>query len=289
MVDRDYGNIGVALSSIIGAIALFFGVPEVKAFGGVLIGAAVTYFVQTQLQNQAEKNKIRKQNMEETLIPVLLTLRDIKRNLETASLLNAQENWRQYTQDYRRFIFTEEFFGELDGLFKDFSDYRTKLVTLRQDFLPKINELFESHFFNKIESQLKLVRSLHLYCFHIFWNDYYYDEVPIDNPLILDYDPFIVYKRKYENFDIRNLEIVADVYAYDADGNQSGKTEHKIQSSNHLDLFSEFISAVKEELDERKDVEDLRTSNRELITSVDKSITKLENYITKHYPVESIR
>ena len=77
MVDRDYGNIGVALSSLLGFLVSVFGNPEVKAFGWLIIGASITYFVQTRLQNQVEKNKIRKQNMEETLIPVLLMLRDI--------------------------------------------------------------------------------------------------------------------------------------------------------------------------------------------------------------------
>jgi len=289
MVDRDRGIIGATLTSIIGVIALVSGIPELKAFGAVIVGATVTYVVQTQLQNQVEKNRIRKQNMEETLIPVLLMLRDIKRNIETAGVLEAQENWHQYKQNYKRFIFTEDFYNELEGFFKTYSDYRVKLNILRRIFFLTINKLFEQSFFIKIEPQLNLFQSEGLPCFSLNWKDYYYDQVPFDGPLILGYDPFVVYQRKFENFSIRNVEVVADVIGYDENGNQTGKNEHKIQLKRHMDLFNEFITAVKYELDNKQDVKDLRELNHELITTVSKSISKLENYINKHYPVEPIR
>ncbi len=223
MVDRDYGTIGAVISSIVGLVTLVYGYPEFKALGGVIVGATITYVVQTRLQNQAEKNKIRKKNMEETLIPVLLMLRDIKRRLESANLFQGINNWDQYKRDYRRFIFTGEFYDELDGFFKSYDTYLTNRASLREVFIPTINQLFEKCFFSKMYAIPKLIQSKHLYNFKLFWHDYFYDQVPLWDPVMLGYDPFDVYKMKYENFNIRNVEIIADVFEIDENENSSGK------------------------------------------------------------------
>lgn len=288
MVDRDYGTIGAAISSIIGLVALVYGYPEFKALGGVIVGATITYVVQTRLQNQAEKNKIRKKNMEETLIPVLLMLRDIKRKLESANLFQCTNNWDQYKRDYRRFIFTGQFYDELNGFYESYNQYITNLASLRQIFIPMINQFFEKFFFSNIEAQSNLMQSEHLPNFKLFWNDYYYDQVPWVDPIMLGYDPFDVYKIKFKNFNIRNVEIIADVFEYDDNRNPSGKKEYKINMKEHLDQFNEFLSAVMKEMEVKKDVIDLRELNRTLISKIEKIISKLEKYVDKYYPVEPI-
>ena len=287
MAHKYYAQIIAALLSFVGLIVLVSGYTGTEVLGGVLVATGMTYFVQAQLQNQSEKNRIRKQNMEETLIPVFLMLKNIKLTLESDDRFIGNPNWSQFNTDYRKFIFPKKFHAELDDIFKSYNKNRTDISKINKRYIPIINDLYESQFFNKVQTQSKLTKRDHTLCFRLWHKDHALEQMYFSRPLILGLHPIMDFTSTYSIFNISNVKIFSDVYE-DA-SIPSGQKEYKVQLLVHMDAFDEFMQSVKKELDGDQEVIDFRASTRTLISKASNSTKKLEKHINTYYPEEPIK
>jgi hypothetical protein len=91
MKDDDLlASVGTTLSAIAATISAIYSIPLVSSLFTFLVGAFVTFLVQSRLQDRAEKRKLRVKAIEELHIPLYLKLEEIKEklllNLETVNI-----------------------------------------------------------------------------------------------------------------------------------------------------------------------------------------------------------
>jgi len=289
MVERDYVTFSAITSSIVGIGVMVYGIPEVKAFGGVLVGAAVTYFVQTQLQKQSEKNKIRRQNLENTFIPLYLLLKNLLNELKTTERKNTSNLWSDINSDYRRFIFNDDLHEEINEFFNASNDYDYNLRNVEQGFYDLINKSFISFFLNKISISEDVVQYPRSLCFTLLWKDLGYYKINFLAPVILGLNPFEIYRMKNHRFNENNVEININIYVRDDENRVIRTEECIIELRYYKDEFNKYLIMLKEIIDNEKEVMALRDQYKELMKRAEKTLSKLKNHIEKFYPVESIK
>lgn len=137
-------NLGFIIYSISSAIALgivgwFVQSGIIVAIVSVLIGAGISYFVQTKTQKKAWQREYSVKIAETVYGALFRDMKNLIRSLENKYYLWISfEGWRQVQEDHRYFMVDEKFREKLDQFSDRVERYSRAVMQLRNEILPKM-------------------------------------------------------------------------------------------------------------------------------------------------------
>jgi len=141
------GSIATAIAMIIGWL-ISSGVVVNLLF--LLLGASVTYFVQTKTQERAWKREYSVKIAEEVYGELFKDIKQVINNLERKYYRYLSfEQWREIQEDHRYFMVDEKFRTRIDKLSERIEKYNNSCNNLDNKILPKTLEQSAIEIFNE--------------------------------------------------------------------------------------------------------------------------------------------
>ncbi len=293
-----WASVGTTLSAIGATIFAVLSIPLVSSLFTFLVGAFVTFLVQSKLQNRSEKRKLRVKAIEELHIPLYLKFEEIKEKL----LLNLEEanvgSWNPLFDKPQMFTLEHDFkeqildfYNEADKLEEKFRGIKGTAVdiifknvenllvpVLKEKGLIEIpkeaNGLRVEKGADSIGLSLRLRRA------------YWAADAPLVTCALLNRDPIIYLETNHRTFKMDKMLLLISVN-YHFGGNY--RTEYsKIDVIEHQSLFRDFWKQLTDELSNNPDINKFNEMRQELIPVCDDLLNRLKKHIETYVKTERI-
>ena len=216
--DDVLASIGTTLSAIAATISAIYSIPIVSSLFTFIVGAFVTFLVQSRLQDRAEKRKLRVKAIEELHIPLYLKLEKIKEEL----LLNLEMvnigTWDPLFDKPQMFTLKTEFKKDLIDFFKQANKLEEQFQGIKGIAIEVINNNFEKQLVpmfkeqNIIDKMTKLIEIEKgnegiIFCIRLA-RLYWAFDAPILSLAILNKDPITYLENSHKSFETDKLILV---------------------------------------------------------------------------------
>ena len=296
MKDDDLlAGLGTTLSAIAATISAIYSIPLVSSLFTFLVGAGVTFLVQSRLQDRAEKRKLRVKAIEELHIPLYLKLEEIKEklllNLETVNvgtwnplfdkpqMFTLKPDFKEQIIDfYKSANELEVKFRGVEGAVIDiiFKNVETKLVPslMKNDLIPSAK--------NK---DFKIDRGAHSLGFSVSVKRRYNTIfAPILSLALLNRDPINYLETKHKTFEMDRILLSMRVDYFIGGGFKARNQE--IDLIENGAIFGEFWKELTGELTSNPDMSKFNDMRQELVQFCDRLLMSLKKHISKYIEVE---
>jgi hypothetical protein len=295
--DDTWTGIGTAISAFGATVSALYSNPIISSLFTFLVGAFVTFFVQSKLQDRSEKRKLRVTNIEELHIPLYLEIENIKEKLllalEEYSLISSKEELLSKPQ---MFSIPHElrtkinlFLSETENLQERMSGAKgiaTKIISQKvtEILLPKINESSNLNYVSDLHVESMIDgNNLRISIERPNWIMY----APITEIAILDGNPISYLKSKYQAFNADEFFLTTNIKQYGVAVPMTKTLKFNLYEKNGYEVFSSFWKEAIFDIQKNPDIATFNSIREKLIPFCDEISLKLKKYIEKYVLVEN--
>ena len=178
-----YTGLGALLSAISSALSYIWGIPSLQFFFTFILGSLVTYFIQSRLQDRAEKRKITREKIEKIYGPLSILLQEIEKKLiNDLESCRSLVQWGSEMQPWEKIKANPEIFSIPPKLRDEVEEVIIRAKKLNSS-LPEIKKIVD---YNLIEIATSVFKE-------------HYRDVGDEN-VILSISPFEDMKQKFPDF-----------------------------------------------------------------------------------------
>jgi len=296
--DDFWASVGTALSAIGATISWLYSYPIVSSLFTFIVGAFVTFLVQSKLQDRSEKRRLRVKAIEELYIPLYLRFEEIKEKL----LLDLEPvnvgSWNPLLDKPQMFTVKHDSREQIVNFFKNSDKLEEKFRGIEGIAVGIIFENARNRLFPAlIESGLiklpekadqvavetdgdRLGFSLYLERKH--WST----SAPILPCGILNRDPIDYLEKKYLCFEADKLMLSMRI-SYLWRGGRKAET-FRINLTENAELLKNFWKQLTDDINNNPDIRKFNSMRQELIPICDGILNRLRKHIETYIKTEKI-
>ena len=300
MNGEDYwASFGTAISAIGAAIFWLYNIPLVSSVFTFLVGAFVTYLIQSKLQDRTEKRRLRVRAIEELHIPLYFQVENIKESL-LLNLGNTSGSWHTLLEKPQVFTLTHDFKARLLNFFEKSKNVEEKISGVRSIVTEIVHINFEKKLFPALKeknlvqlpegtTELLVDIGRESIGFGIqLESPYKIDYVPIISCAILNREPTAYMETKHKVLEMDKLYLLIKVsYRYPL-GGALQEQSFKIDLSKNSNLFIDFWNQTTDEISKNTDIIKFNSLRMELISVSDNLLSQLRKHIERYVETEKI-
>ncbi len=281
--------LGVIISTILGVLSFFSQIPGLQWITALLIGAFITYAVQSKLQDRRLKGQIRKENIEEIYALLYLEIKNIRENLLQYPTHATIDVWRKFRETYRIFAIGTTFVNKLTDFYDRVEELSIDINKSKNLVKDALYDKFVEKFLPSIGNEnYKIQKSSDRPGFNIrYEKKLRIEEINIINYALINKNPLNGTSERDSNFSIENcyIEFTSTTLPDPIYADRSN-IPIKLHLNKYLDEFNSFLKAVEEVLGVNIIIKRIRNESSELIDIAKNLESKIDKYIKKYYPTE---
>lgn len=295
----DVGTGIATVGSAIGAaISWLYSFPIVSSLFTFLVGAFVTFFVQSKLQDRSERRRLRVKAIEELHIPLYLRFEEIKEKL----LLDLEPvnvgSWNPLLDKPQMFTLKHDHREQIINFFKESDKLEEKFLGIKgiAAFIiftsakrRLVPALIESGLIKlpKEAGLIEVENEGESLGFSVFLNrPYWATRAPILPCGILNRNPVDYLEKKYLCFAVDKLMLSMRISYLGVSGRYAQNVE--IDLKENAELFRNYWKQLTNELNGNKDIAKFNAMREELIPVCDDILNRLKKHIETYIKTEKI-
>jgi hypothetical protein len=297
MKDDDLlASVGTTLSAIAATISAIYSIPLVSSLFTFLVGAFVTFLVQSRLQDRAEKRKLRVKAIEELHIPLYLKLEEIKEklllNLETVNI----GSWNPLFDKPQMFTLKPDFKSQTLEFFKSSNKLEEQFNGLKGTATEVIFKNAENRLLPTLikkglvkplgnTENIKIDRGPDSLGFSVVLKRQYWSIfAPILSCALLNRDPIIYLMTTHKAFEMDRIVLSIRVDYFVGGGYKA--VNHEVDLIENSVVFGDFWKELTNELADNTDIGIFNRNRQGLIPICDMLLISLKKHINRYIEIE---
>lgn len=291
-------SIGTSLSAIGATISAWYSNAIVSSLFTFLVGAFVTFAVQSKLQDRSEKRKQKVQAIKKVHIPLFLRIEDIK---ETFLLKLEDVNvgtWNPIFDKPEMFTLKLEFKNQIIDLFE-------KTNKLEEDFQGLKGTIVDIIFKNTKNKLVPMLKEKGLvkpddnsmgvtiekgadkaFSVHIDRGESWGATAPSLLCAVLNENPVSYIEKRYKAFETDKISLCLTIQQLLP--NQSKPQHIKVDLAENMELFNTYWEQLIADINNNQDIAKFNQRRKDIIPCCDELLSKLKKHIEKYVEIQEI-